>query len=243
MSSQTAWVATVEASDVSPLAALRLIPGLEFALLPPILWLRGPDWNEGLALAMRKIPGLQRYTLLPENRLLAEGKRVPSGRLPPLAWRPLRDGLPVMLPTGPMSSLDATRASITLVRTSEEQVANALLVEWSAWSEFAVAAAEIRLRDLRFAAARDGRAWIEGRPVPSLAGERYHLRDGIAVPCGWTWSPALDVAVLRRWLGLAPGDTAMGIPGEGWVVVQDEQFVGATRKAVRLTGEELPRHG
>jgi hypothetical protein len=234
------WVATIDTPDPAILSPLRLIPGLEIAPLPPFLWLRGPDWNDTLALACRKIPGLRRYTLLDGKRLVPEARRVPTGFLPELRWQPLRESLPVALPTPHEShSSQSSHAPLTLVRSATIQPANALLTTWSAWHSFATTTAELRLQSLRFATAHDSRVYIEGTPVPTLPGQRFHQRHGIAVPCGWTWSPALETAVLRRWLSLAEGDTAIASPDGPWEIIKAEQFIPATRHAVRLTAEVL----
>jgi len=239
MSVQPSWVATIDTTDVSVLAALRLVSGLEVAVLPPILWLRGPDWNDALALSCRKIPGLRRFTVIQGGRLLADGARVPTGFLPELRWQPLRDRLVVELPPPVGAVADPPRAPLTLTRSAAEQPANALLAEGRVWREFAISAAEVRLHPLRFAAAQDGRVWIEGAPVPPLPGRRYFQRNGVAVPCGWDWTPALDPAVLRRWLGLAAGDAALAFPEGRWEIIKAEQFVPASRQAARLTAEVL----
>jgi hypothetical protein len=125
------------------------------------------------------------------------------------------------------------------VRSEVVQPANALLADWNAWRDFAVSAAYIRLQPLRFAAARDGRVWIEGEPVPSLGGRRFFFQQGVAVPCGYRWAPALDAEAVRRWLKLAPGDAAFASPEGEWEIIKAEQFVPASRQAVRLTAEVL----
>lgn len=242
MNENSPWVASMDAPDASSLAALRLVPGLEVAFLPPTVWLKGPDWSEPLAQACRLISGLRRFQVLPGNRLLPEGMRVPLGFLPMLSWRPLRDALPVALPTGVRSALDPDPAAIRWVRSAAVQEAGAILVDWPAWRAFGLSAAEVRLHPLRYAATRDGRVWIEGHPLPPLAGERFSLQDGVAIPGGWSCSPSIDVAVLRRWLGLAPGDTAIAAPAGTWDIVRSEQFVPAARRAIRLTAEVLT-HG
>jgi len=163
MSTSPSWVATIDTPDPGVLAPLRLVPALEIALLPPVLWLRGPDWNDTLALACRKIPGVRRFTLLDGKRLVPEGHRVPTGFLPDLRWQPLRENLPVSLPAAHAShATHESHAPLTLIRSSAVQPANALLTTWSAWQTFALTGAEIRLRSLRFAAAHDTRVWIEG---------------------------------------------------------------------------------
>ena len=74
----------MNAADSSVLAALRLAAGLEVAEIGGVLWLRGPAWNESLRLALRKVPGIDRFEMHECGRLLADGARVPQGRLPEL---------------------------------------------------------------------------------------------------------------------------------------------------------------
>jgi hypothetical protein len=233
------WVAWIDASNAEALAPLRLLPGLEVAWLAPSIWLRGPAWNEVLAGALRKVPGLRRLTVQTDGQLLAEGARVPEGWLPALSWRPLRDTLPVALPPALGAVPGGSTAGVRLVRSATERPATAVLTDIRTWLEWVETAPQIRLRALRFAAALDGRIWIEGTPLPTLPGQRFHLREGVAIPCGLGAAPDLDARVLRRWLGLAPGDTAFVHPDERWEIVKAEQFVPAMRSAVRLTAEVL----
>ena len=91
MSGGAPWAARIDAADAGALGALRLVPGLEVAALSHILWLRGGTWDEVLALSLRKVSGLVRFEILPGNKLLAQGARVPEGRLPEVRWQPLQD--------------------------------------------------------------------------------------------------------------------------------------------------------
>ena len=241
MSAAPSWVGCVDASEADALAALRLRPGLEVASLANVLWLRGPASDEELDLALRKVPGLRRFALRADGQLIADGARVPEGYLPVLRWQLLRDWLPLAMPGSLGAGVAANRVSIRLVRSVDELPANALLTEIRAWRDWAEGAPAIRLRPLRFAAAGDGRVWVEGTPLPSLPGARFHRSDGVAMPCGWKVEPNVGTPVLRRWLALAEGDTAFAPPDENWEIVKAEQFVPAMRSAVRLTAEAL-RH-
>ncbi|MEA3208679.1 MAG: hypothetical protein QOE70_1736 [Chthoniobacter sp.] len=233
------WVACLEAADADAFAALRLRPGLEIANLAHVFWLRGPEVDESLALALRQISDLRHFTVLPGGQLLPRGARVPQGRLPELRWQPLREALPVRLPPALGGAPVPPRTDLALEPSTAGQPAGALLAGVSAWLAFATSAAEFRLHSLRFAAARDGRVWIEGTPVPAIAGRRFHLRAGVAAPCGWTWSPTVAPLVVRRWLGLAEGDIAFAHEDGRWEILKAEQFVAATRGAARLTAGGL----
>lgn len=239
MNAEASWVACLDAADAGALAALRLVPGLEIAPLADAVWLRGPAWNDALAQVLRMVPGLRRFTAQADGQLLAEGARVPGGWLPELRWEPLREWLPVALPTALGAGKMGARAPVRLVRSTAERPANAVLADIRAWLAWAGCAAEIRLRPLRFAAARDGRVWIEGTPPPALAGRHFHLSDGVAVPCGFACAPDPGARVLRRWLALAEGDTAFAHADGRWEILKAEQFVPAMRSAARLTAEVL----
>lgn len=242
MNAGSPWVAHLNAAESSAVADLRLIAGLEIAETGGVVWLRGAALTDSLRLSLRKVPGLCRFDLLAGGRLLAEGARVPLGRLPELRWQPLRQWLPVRLSTAPGLPAMPPGVRLRLVRSAEERAASGLLADLPAWLAFATEAPEMRLRPLRFAAARDGRVWIEGSPLPAISGRRFYVKDGVAISCGFTWTPALSVAALRRWLGLAEGDVALAVEEGDWEIIRAEQFVPATRSAVRATAEALA-HG
>ncbi len=243
MSTGSEWVARMAVADAPQLAALRLVPGLEFGEMAGVIWLRGPALAEGLLLGLRRISGLELYRILPGGALRREGMRVPEGRLPPMRWQPLRNAFPVRLPLSSIAATrvenDVARVPVKLVRSANERPAGALLTDILTWLDWATKAPEIRLNALRFAAAQSGRVWIEGKPLPPIAGERYHLSEGVAAPAGYEWSPALDPKVLARWLSLAAGDTAFCDVEGRWEIIKTEQFIPATRAAARLTAAAL----
>jgi hypothetical protein len=239
MSAAPSWVGCVDASESDALGALRLRPALEIAPLGNVLWLRSPAIDEELDLALRKVPGLRRFALRPDGQLIADGARVPEGYLPTLRWQLLRDCFPLAMPASFGGGVMTNRVPIRLARSADELPANALLTEIQAWRGWAEGAPAIRLRPLRFAAAGDGRVWVEGTPLPALPGARFHRSDGAAIPCGWKIEPHVGPLVLRRWLVLADGDTAFAQPDGKWQIVKAEQFVPAMRSAVRLTAEAL----
>ena len=117
--------------------------------------------------------------------------------------------------------------------------ASLLLVRFDLWAAYAVEAPQIRLDRWRFAVAADGRAAVNGRPLPPLPGRRWVEREGIAVPAGWTWTPAVEVAILRELFGLAEGDVALWHEDGAWERIAAGEFVRATRVAVRETGKNV----
>ena len=264
MSDGSPWVARLSAAESSALADLRLVAEIEAAEIDGVVWLRGPSLNDPLRLALRKIPGLCRFEILANETLRAEGARVPFGRLPDLRWQPLPQWLPVRFSTAPAATAMPSGVPLRLVRSSIERPATALLADLPAWLAFATQAPEIRLRPLRFAAARDGRVWIEGTPLPAVSGARFcevvatppvaatppsqtvpaapPPQPRLAIPCGFTCFPALSAVVLQRWLALAEGDTAFARADGAWEIIKAEQFIPASRSAVRATADALA-HG
>ena len=59
--------------------------------------------------------------------------------------------------------------------------------------------------------------------------------DGVAVPAGWNWRPAVEPAIVRNLLGLAAGDIALWHEDGRWEQIEGDAFVRATRAAVRET--------
>ena len=256
MDSGMLWVARVNAENASDLAALRLIPNLEIASDPSIsspassnstcLWLRGPALQPTLAQSLRKISGLQLFELLPNGVLRKPGNLVPETQLPSLQWQPIEKWALVRMPPASPSATwfthtPSAKAPLQIVRSSIEQTAHAILTNLAHWETWAASSSQLRLQPLRFAAASNGHVWIEGSPVPSLPGQLFHVHNGIAIPCGFTWQPALDASVLRRWLLLAPDDIAIASIDGSWTVIKAEQFVPASRSAIRRTANAF-RH-
>jgi len=80
---------------------------------------------------------------------------------------------------------------------------------------------------------------IRGTPLPPLAGARFVDRGGVAVPAGWTWSPAVDAPTLRRLLQLEKGDLTLWTLDGPWQRIAADDFARAGRSAIRATAEGL----
>lgn len=217
-------------------ASLRRLPGLEVAEEADAVWLRAPADDETLNRLLRALPG-QRFRLIDGDQLVPWGKRVPTERLPRLDWRPLAEWSAIALPVAALPAPITSRVALQLVRGGPEQPPAALLADWQEWSSYATGAAEVRLRPLAFALSGPQesvqRAFIIGNPLPPLAGRPYTVADGIAVPCGWTFSPAVGGGVIRKLVALAKGDVALFDVDGTFERIAAEHFVPAGRGAVR----------
>ena len=199
------------------------------------VWLRGMSLDEATEAELRKAPCAARYFVRGEDRLLAWGERVPSGRLPEGDWRPIAEWVRPE-PQAPASAgTPAGRVTPRVVRSSEEREAALLVVAEAKWLEYASTAPAARLKPLVFALSADGRVLVRGTPLPPLPGTRCSEADGVAVPCGFAIDPPVDAAVLREALDLGPGELALFDERGGWERVSREAFVKATRSAVRMS--------
>lgn len=239
-------IVKIDREHARQLAALRRLARLEVAEQADVIWLRAPADDDALDRLLRALPG-QRFQLLDGDQLVPSGKRVPSDRLPRLAWQPIAEWSAIAPPVAAIPAMVSSRIALRLVRGGPEQPPAALLADWQEWLRYAIAAPEVRLRPLAFALSAPQeshphepaqRAFLVGSPLPPLAGHPYTLDEGIAVPCGWTFSPAAGGAVIREVLRLLEGEVALfGVDGS-FERIAGEHFVRASRSAVRESASE-----
>lgn len=219
------------------LGELRLWPELELGRLGGTCWLRGGVLTSELHTALRKVSGLVDWEVKGE-RLCRWGNLIPEAILPRLTWSPLKDSFSFTMPESAGSGMNFAGTRLELIRSAEEKKANLLITSWESWTAWAITAPEIRLKALKFAVEAHGQALIWGEPLPTLSGIFYTETDGIAVPCGWQWQPALPAIALRHWLDLSPGDLALLEPDGQQRVIFAEQIIPATRANVRSTAAQ-----
>jgi hypothetical protein len=235
------WAACVPAAHLESLAALRLFPRIEFAAAGNFAWIRGASIDADLERLLNKVPGLQRFDWLPNHLLRPLGSRIADKSLPALQWRPLQGALPVTLPTPALSGEAKQKLPLCLVRTSLETRPSALLTSLEAWSRFSTTAPLVRLAGLRFAVTDAGQVLTLGTPLPSAPGTQLANFKGILVPCGFTWTPAVDAAVLRQLFQLTGEDVVLLAEDNTAQLIRSEQWVLASRSATRATLSEISR--
>lgn len=226
-----AWAVRIPRADVSSCLWLRRLPDVEVREEGSILWFRGTAAQDRLRLA----PCIDRFSVLEDGRLVREGERLPGSRLPSDGWTSFAGWVEVKFPRASLPGTPERRVEMRLVSGGSECEPNALMGSIEAWAAYADSAPQVRLDALRFAMDASGRVIIAGRPLPPLVGERFVETDGIAVPCGLEWRPAVDAATLRKVLGLGPGDWAIFDREAACEIVKRGSFVPASRSAVRLS--------
>jgi hypothetical protein len=235
------WSICLAREDVQALAALRLVPGIEAAEAGELIWLRGKGSDEQLDAKLAALPVRGRYEWIAPFQLREIGKRIPSARLPELHWQPLSNWLQVELPVAALPASEPASIPLRLVRSSVEHESDLLLTSLAALNQFAAESAQVRLDRLQFAANGGCQVLVRGRPLPPLPGHQFILHGCIAVPAGFFWEPAVGPDVLAQALS-ATGDTLLLWNEDGTITrLHGEQFVPATRSAIRATALALAK--
>lgn len=227
------WILRLPQDQRAALARCRLVPGLEVADEPGSIWVRGPELKEAQQQMLRAIPRADWFEIDPQDRLRQEGRRLSSGSLPQLTWRPIDEAIPVALPRAGFAGTPLRPAGLELVRTSDPRTPNLLLVTRDEWSRYGETAPLVRLTAWKFAADATLRILVCGLPLPPLPGQLFVEEGGIALPAGWAFSPAIPASVLHDALGLARGDIALFTPEGTWEHLAEGDFVPASRAAIR----------
>ena len=235
------WVLCLDRRDAAAAGRLRQVAGVEVCELSEAVWLRGPQSGEEVRWQLAAVAGARRFSVLPDGQLLPAGAHVPQGRLPQGPWTALAGWMGLDLPPATLAGRGDAAVSLALVRSDRVQEASLLLTQHGLWAAYAVEAPQVRLDRWRFAVAADGRVAVHGRPLPPLPGQRWVEDQGIAVPAGWTWVPTVEAALLRQVLGLAAGDVALWNMDGAWERIAADEFVRATRAAVRATAKEMTK--
>jgi hypothetical protein len=238
------WVIQVALADAASLAPLRLTRGIEVAEKESFVWARGANSDEKIERLLRALPAIARYEITAGNRLRELESRIPSETLPALNWQPVNAWLRVRMPSSSLTSSHGERedvavsvrpVSLRMIRSAEERSIALLLTTLDDWREFALNAPEVRLRQLRFAVDETGNVVIRGKPLPPVRGRQYVLDGNIAVQAGFVWEPGVSAEVLSRRLGLSAEALALFHDDGTFSRIESEQFVPATRSAVRET--------
>jgi hypothetical protein len=235
-----AWALRLATHDAASLAAIRLRPGVEVAQGPDSLWVRGQGTEDAaFNRTLRSLPATERYEWLPNDRLRSIESRIPSASLPPLQWQPLPRWFRLEFPSCGLPTEAPRPTSLRLIRSTTEQASNVLLTTFRAWAGFALETAEIRLKQLRFAVSENAEALVWGVPLPAIPGRRFVEQNGIAVPTGFTWRPAVSAPVIRQVFRVAEDALVLWHLDGSITNIHPEQFVTATRGAIRETAQAL----
>ena len=233
------WIIILARNNADALASLRLFPDVQIAESNDSLWIGGKNVEELLEPALLSLPATARFDVIDGRTLRPVGSRIPSAGLPALPWQPMAKWLQVQAPVAAMPGALPERVTLSLTRSGSESAANLLRTNLDSWKQFALSAGMIRLKPLRFAVSSSGDVLVHGQPIPPLPGLRYVEREGIAVPAGYHWEPAVELSIVRRVFNVSTDALVIWDADGTFVQLSAEQFVPATRSNVRATVEGL----
>ncbi len=182
----------------SHLGPLRTLGGVDIHEEGDEIWLRVVTTSEEIQTALKRLPAAIAYRVLDDGQLCRQGSLLPQGFLPDGPWESLPLWMQVDLPPSSLPGQIPERIPLKLVRDSQHRDANLLLTSMEQWLSYGNTAPQIRLDRWHFAVSFDREVLIRGVPLAPIRGKYFVLAGGIAVPCGWHWSPAVDVDVLAR---------------------------------------------
>lgn len=236
----TPWVARVPLEHASAVATLRSEPGLVVCEDEQYCWIR-PAVNtsslkDAVSQRLRWLVVAELMHVTPTNMVIPWGKRVPTGHLPTGTWTPLTELFSPTVPAARFAAQHVTPTALTFV-PSETIVAPTLLrLSLSEWQSYVATAPNVRLARWEFAANRHDEVLVHGTPLPPLPGRHYWEAEGLLVPCGWHWSPAVSADIVRRVLHIDAAVFALAdLATSSWEIILPEAFVPARRQNVRGT--------
>jgi hypothetical protein len=213
--------------------------GVEVCETSDRFWLRGTTWDEALDREFRSILGSERYSLDDEGLITPLGRSLPVAELPAGNWTPLTQWFRLTLPPRRFVARPSDHAPITLEPSNTPQEANLLVASLANWIAYVDSAPAVRLKQWSFAVCEDLRVAVRGLPLPPLPGCLFVEHQGIAVPAGWRWSPPLSADTLREAYNLKASDVILLTSDGTCEKIESDDFVSATRSAVRLTAKEF----
>lgn len=230
------WVAKLRQRDLLRSAPLRLDENVETACDPDtgFLWIRGSRIDN----AVLSLPFLSLFRIETHGSdlLFPIDSGLPATRLPKdLDWRPLWK---VAVPAEFSATLFPFRTvypvSLRVVRGGSCELPNMLRTSRSAWKRYAHSVPEIRLKPLHFAVSPN-EVLVRGTPLPPISGTTYIEKDGIALPSGYCFSPAIAPQIAVSALRLSKGEVAIFSPSGEVECIGTEMFIPVTRASVQLS--------
>jgi len=234
----TTYVWKMHRDSSELLGRIRTEPSLEVYADEDTVWIRCQDASEELQQIFMQLPATHSVATA-DGQLIERGRRVPQGYLPEGPWIGIAQWMEVTLPVAHLAGHMPRAVPVEMIPDARFETPQLLQTELQTWKQYVASAPRVRLERLAFLVASDGMVLVRGEPLPPLAGKRFVFQGRIAVEAGWAWLPAVSAEVLEAALPLTPGSVAV-LYGDGrWYSIAEEEFVQATRSAVRAMSEGL----
>ena len=231
----TKMVLQLASMDKYLLGTVRCLPNLQALDTDQSIWLRGID-ADNIPLLLQQLPSIGRYYEDAQKRLFPVGGLTPIGTLAAGEWQPIKQFIPVEVPSSAFPGKTDKQYRIQLIPAETEHKAAALLADLIAWKNYVEGAPQIRLDQLQFAVSATNEVLIIGYPLPPIPGRAYWKQDLLLIPNGYDF----DLSNMANLL-----NTALNQAQDAYLLFQEtgtyqkvflEQLVPTTRSAVRLSG-------
>lgn len=234
------WAVRLPCESARAVASIRAVSGVEVCPQLDQLWFRGETSSEATELLLRQLPGAWRYDVTADGQLIPVGQQVPCEKVPEGRWLSLGQWLRLELPDARTSRCEFERRSLsrvplTLIRDATPRQPTMLRTSIAAFERYGSRAPAVRIAQWSFAMRSDGECLVRGLPLPPVLGEQLVELDGLLVPAGSIWSPPVAPAVIHELIELQIGDLALLQDDGGWELIQECNWVRATRAAIRLS--------
>ncbi|MGC4014500.1 MAG: hypothetical protein QM755_08305 [Luteolibacter sp.] len=196
------------------------------------LWLRMKADDE---VVFMTLPLVGRWLEGGDGLMTRMGKRVPEQVAPSGGWTSLATLLPIGPPHRGAVGMPPMPVSWTLEPDDADQPTTALMCRWPDFMAWALEAFAPRLECLMFARCDDDRVFVTGHPLPPVRGQGYHPAGQLWLPGGYQLPAHLWPELLEERLRLGASRFALLYPDGSHEEMAEENFVRATRAAVRLT--------
>jgi hypothetical protein len=234
------WAASLPLDRAAEALRLWKEAGIEVCATSDRLWLRGNHWSDDLDLHFRSMLGAQRFGVDDQGLINPVSCALPVDCLPTGPWMRFKDWFALAVPPRHFAARQDSRVALRLIPSEHVQPVSILALSLAAWCDYAQMAPAVRLKQWSFAVNEDMQVIVRGTPCPPLPGSHFVETEGIAVPAGWSWSPPLDVAVIRSAFGLKEGDLLLMHHDGSHDMIAADEFAQATRSAVRFTARAMP---
>ncbi len=221
------------------MGSLRTFPKCWVAEDQETYWLKSEIGDGSPPLALQQLPAKGRYWIDEDHRLFPIEGLTPIATLPTLEWTPIASFVSIELPIAALPAQVTEKVSVQLIRSTEQQEANFLLLPWQLWQDYALATSNIRLKPLSFAVSQEAQVMVYGRPIPSLPGQLFWQTQQVLLPAGWKFKYSIIAGVLSSAYLKGKSGLLLYTSEQLFILPPIEQFVEASRSAIRKTKEHL----
>jgi hypothetical protein len=243
------WVIRVERGFAEQLILLKNRSGVQVcdAAGSSYVWAKGTvdagDAFAKLDTVLRSITSAIRYRDHGDGDLVRFEERLVSAQLPQESWQALGDWISIELPGTTLVGRTSGVAQVRFQRgpspiTGHDLEPSLLRCSLAQFESWAATAPQVRLECLTFACNADQEVLVRGYPLPSMRAiraRRWVEYENLAVPIGWSWSPAVSVRTLIELFQASDNEIILVEENNRWRRLDRQVFVKASRIAVRMT--------